>query len=111
MPIAQEEIFGPAVGVIVVEDEIEAIRVANDSEYGLSGAVHAGSIEHGVEVAKQIVTGMIHVNDQGVNDEPIVAFGGEKASGLGRYGGEWALHEFTTTKWISVQTNPREYPF
>lgn len=111
MPIAQEEIFGPAVGIIVVEDEIEAIRVANESEYGLSGAVHAGSIEHGVEVAKQIVTGMIHVNDQGVNDEPIVAFGGEKASGLGRYGGEWALHEFTTTKWISVQTNPREYPF
>ncbi|WP_409299898.1 aldehyde dehydrogenase family protein [Peribacillus sp. SCS-155] len=111
MPIAQEEIFGPAVGIIVVDDELEAIKVANDSEYGLSGAVHAGSIEHGVEVAKQIVTGMIHVNDQGVNDEPIVAFGGEKASGLGRYGGEWALHEFTTTKWISVQTMPREYPF
>ena len=111
MPIAQEEIFGPAVGVIVVEDEEEAIKVANDSEYGLSGAVHAGSIEHGVEVSKQIVTGMIHVNDQGVNDEPIVAFGGEKASGLGRYGGEWALHEFTTTKWISVQTEEREYPF
>lgn len=111
MPIAQEEIFGPAVGVIVVENEEEAIRVANDSEYGLSGAVHAQSIEHGVEVAKQIVTGMIHVNDQGVNDEPIVAFGGEKASGLGRYGGEWAIHEFTTTKWISVQTQAREYPF
>ncbi len=111
MPIAQEEIFGPAVGVIVVDSEEEAIRVANDSEYGLSGAVHAGSIEHGVEVAKQIETGMIHVNDQGVNDEPIVAFGGEKASGLGRYGGEWALHEFTTVKWISVQLQPREYPF
>lgn len=111
MPIAQEEIFGPAVGVIMVEDEEEAIRVANDSEYGLSGAVHAGSIEHGVEVAQRIETGMIHVNDQGVNDEPIVAFGGEKASGLGRYGGEWALHEFTTVKWISVQTKPREYPF
>lgn len=111
MPIAQEEIFGPAVGVIVVENEEEAIQVANDSEYGLSGAVHAGSIEHGVEVAKQIVTGMIHVNDQGVNDEPIIAFGGEKASGLGRYGGQWAIHEFTTTKWISVQTHAREYPF
>nr|WP_106779526.1 aldehyde dehydrogenase family protein [Lysinibacillus timonensis] len=111
MPIAQEEIFGPVVGVIAVDSEEEAIHVANDSEYGLSGAVHAGSIEHGVKVAQQIVTGMIHVNDQGVNDEPIVAFGGEKASGLGRYGGEWALHEFTTTKWISVQTEPREYPF
>ena len=111
MPIAQEEIFGPAVGVIVVDSEEEAIRVANDSDYGLSGAVHAGTTEHGVEVAKQIITGMIHVNDQGVNDEPIVAFGGEKASGLGRYGGQWAIHEFTTTKWISVQTDPREYPF
>lgn len=111
MPIAQQEIFGPVVGVIAVDSEEEAIRVANDSEYGLSGAVHSGSLEHGIEVAKQIVTGMIHVNDQGVNDEPIVAFGGEKASGLGRYGGEWALHEFTTTKWISVQMNPREYPF
>lgn len=62
-------------------------------------------------MAKQIVTGMIHVNEPGVNDEPIVAFGGEKVSGLGRLSGEWALHEFTTTKWISVQTIPREYPF
>lgn len=111
MPIAQEEIFGPVVGVIAAENEEEAIRLANDSEYGLSGAVHAGSIEHGVQVARQIVTGMIHVNDQGVNDEPIVAFGGEKASGLGRYGGEWALHEFTTTQWVSVQSEAREYPF
>jgi aldehyde dehydrogenase (NAD+) len=111
MPIAQEEIFGPVVGVIAAENEEEAIRLANDSEYGLSGAVHAGSIEHGVQVARQIVTGMIHVNDQGVNDEPIVAFGGEKASGLGRYGGKWALHEFTTTQWVSVQSEAREYPF
>lgn len=62
-------------------------------------------------MAKQIVTGKIHVNDQGVIDEAIVAFGGEKASGLGRNGGDWALHEFTTTKWISVPTNIREYPF
>jgi acyl-CoA reductase-like NAD-dependent aldehyde dehydrogenase len=62
-------------------------------------------------VAMQIETGMIHVNDQSVNDEPIIAFGGEKASGLGRYGGQWALDEFTTTKWISVQTKQREYAF
>lgn len=111
MPIAQEEIFGPAAGVIPVESEDEAIRVANDSPYGLSGAVYSGSTEHGVAVAKQIETGMIHVNDQSVNDEPIIAFGGEKASGLGRYGGQWALDEFTTVKWISVQIDKREYPF
>ncbi|RAL21904.1 aldehyde dehydrogenase family protein [Thermoflavimicrobium daqui] len=110
MPIAQNEIFGPVAGVIAVDGEEEAIRVANDSPYGLSGAVYAGSVEHGVEVAKKIETGMIHVNDQSVNDEPIIAFGGEKASGLGRYGGMWALDEFTTVKWISVQVHPREYP-
>lgn len=103
MAIAQEEIFGPVAGVIAVDSEEEAIRVANDSPYGLSGAVHARSLEYGVEVAKKIKTGMIHVNDQSVNDEPIIAFGGEKASGLGRYGGEWALDEFKTVKWISVQ--------
>ncbi|GAA4721876.1 aldehyde dehydrogenase family protein [Brevibacillus fulvus] len=111
MAIAQEEVFGPACGVIAVDSEEEAIRVANDSEFGLSGAVYAGSYERGVEVAKQIETGMIHVNDQSVNDEPIIAFGGEKASGLGRYGGQWALDEFTTVKWISVQMETRQYPF
>ncbi|GAB7388888.1 benzaldehyde dehydrogenase [Bacillaceae bacterium] len=111
MPVAQEEIFGPVAGVIPVEDEEEAVQVANDTPYGLSGAVYAGSVERGVEVAKKIETGMIHVNDQSVNDEPIIAFGGEKASGLGRYGGEWALDEFTTVKWISVQMEQRKYPF
>lgn len=67
MAIAQEEIFGPVAGVIAVDSEEEAIRVANDSPYGLSGAVHARSLEYGVEVAKKIKTGMIHVNDQSVS--------------------------------------------
>lgn len=108
---AKNEMFGPVVTIIPVESEEEAIRVANDTPYGLSGAVHAGSVEKGVEVAKQIQSGMVHVNDQSVNDEPLVAFGGEKDSGLGRFGGEWSLEEFTTVQWISAQTNPRKYPF
>ena len=111
MPIAREEIFGPVAAVIPVESEAEAIQVANDTEYGLSGSVHTGCLEHGVEVALQMETGMVHVNDQSVNDEPLIAFGGEKASGIGRYGGEWALHEFTTVKWVSVQLKDRVYPF
>jgi acyl-CoA reductase-like NAD-dependent aldehyde dehydrogenase len=110
-PIASQEIFGPVAAIIAVDNEEEAIRIANDSDYGLSGAVHAGSIERGVEIAKQLETGMIHVNDQSVNAEPIVAFGGEKSSGLGRTGGEWSIEEFTTIKWISIQTETRQYPF
>lgn len=111
MPIAKQEIFGPVAAVIPVDGEEEAIRVANDTSYGLSGSVHAGTIERGVRVAHLIETGMIHVNDQPVNDEPVIAFGGEKDSGLGRFGGEWALDEFTTVKWISVQETDRAYPF
>src|SRR5690606_16639690 len=105
---AQNEMFGPVATIIKCKDEEDAINIANDSPYGLSGAVHAGSVERGVEVAKQIVTGMIHVNDQSVNDEPLIAFGGEKDSGIGRFGGIRSLHEFTTEQWISVQSEERE---
>jgi aldehyde dehydrogenase (NAD+) len=108
---AKNEMFGPVVTIIPVDSEEEAICVANDTPYGLSGSVHTRSVEKGVEIAKQMETGMVHVNDQSVNDEPLVAFGGEKDSGLGRFGGEWSLEEFTTLQWISTQNKPREYPF
>lgn len=108
---AQNEMFGPVATIIKCHSDQEAIDIANDSQYGLSGAVHAGSIERGVEVAKQIVTGMVHVNDQSVNDEPLIAFGGEKDSGIGRFGGIRSLHEFTTEQWISVQREERESPY
>ncbi|WAH38058.1 aldehyde dehydrogenase family protein [Alicyclobacillus dauci] len=111
MTCARQEMFGPAIAIIPVDSEDEAIRVANNSDFGLSGAVHTSNLERGVEIAKRIESGMVHVNDGTVNDEPLVAFGGEKASGVGRYNGEWALEEFTTVKWISVQHEKREYPF
>jgi acyl-CoA reductase-like NAD-dependent aldehyde dehydrogenase len=98
MEIAQCEVFGPVAVIIPIDSQQEAIRIANDSPYGLSGAVFSGSIERGIRVAQQIHTGMIHVNDQTVNDEPHIAFGGEKGSGLGRFKGEWSLDEFTTVK-------------
>jgi vanillin dehydrogenase len=111
MSIARNEMFGPAVCVIPFDSTEEAIRIANDSPYGLSGAIHTRNVEQGAELAKQIDSGMVHVNDGTINDEPLVAFGGEKASGFGRLNGKWALEEFTTLKWISVQHKPRHYPF
>jgi len=111
MYIAQNELFGPAVCVMPFDTEEEAIAIANNSPYGLSGAIHTRNLERGAELAKQIDSGMIHVNDGTISDEPTIAFGGEKASGIGRLNGRWALEEFTTLKWISVQRTHRHYPF
>ncbi len=111
MSVAQNEMFGPSVCVMPFDTPEEAIRIANDSPFGLSGAIHTRNVEWGAEMAKQIDSGMIHVNDGTINDEPLVAFGGEKGSGIGRLNGKWALEEFTTLKWISVQHKQRHYPF
>jgi aldehyde dehydrogenase (NAD+) len=109
MPAACHEVFGPVCCVIRSQSEQEAIDIANASEYGLSGSVFTRDLFHGIQVARQIKSGMVHVNDQSINDEPHVMFGGEKASGVGRFNGEWVLQKFTTEQWISVQ---REYrPF
>jgi vanillin dehydrogenase len=111
MSIAQNEMFGPAVCVIPFDTPEDAVRIANETPFGLSGAIHTRDVERGAELAKQIDSGMVHVNDGTINDEPLVAFGGEKASGIGRLNGRWALEEFTTLKWVSVQHKPRHYPF
>jgi acyl-CoA reductase-like NAD-dependent aldehyde dehydrogenase len=111
MPAAAKEMFGPVVSVLTFRTEEEAVELADSTPYGLSGAVHSRDIHRAVEFAKKVDTGMIHVNDQPVNDEAHAAFGGEKQSGLGRFGGEWALDKFTTEKWISVQNGRRSYPF
>lgn len=107
----RQEIFGPVALIIPVDGEDEAVRVANDTPYGLGGAVHTADVERGVGVARRIETGMVHVNDSTVADEPIVPFGGEKFSGLGRLNGEQMVEAFTTTKWISVQHGRSEFPF
>lgn len=111
MDVAQEELFGPVVGVMQFETDEEAIQIANNTNFGLSGAVHTADGERGVQLAKKVQTGMIHVNDITINDEPIVAFGGEKQSGLGRLNGEWSLDEFTIMKWISINYGQRQFPY
>ncbi len=103
MPIAREETFGPIAPIIKVNGEAEALRVANDTEYGLSSAVFTRDRERGLRFALGIQAGMTHVNDHTVDDAPTGPFGGEKNSGLGRFGGEWIIHEFTRDHWITVR--------
>ncbi|WP_210593314.1 aldehyde dehydrogenase family protein [Streptomyces sp. GESEQ-35] len=110
-PLLKQEVFGPVAFLITFDGEEEAVRLVNDTPYGLSGAVHTGNIERGVNFAKQIDTGMFHVNDGTVHDEPIVPFGGEKNSGVGRLNGDTMLDAFTTVKWISVQHGRSGFPF
>ncbi|MEV7779221.1 aldehyde dehydrogenase family protein [Kitasatospora sp. NPDC088351] len=110
-PILQRELFGPVVLVVPFDGEDEAVRLANDTPFGLSGAVHTADVERGVRVAKRIETGMIHVNDGTIADEAIVPFGGEKNSGVGRLNGESTVDAFTTVKWISVQHGRSRFPF
>ncbi len=107
---AREEVFGPVITIISAKDEAHALEIANDTEYGLSSAVFTADAERGVCFALRIEAGMSHVNDVSVEDEPHMAFGGEKHSGIGRFGGTWAIDEFTTAHWVSVQHEPRRLP-
>jgi len=110
-PVLRMELFGPVVLIVPFDGEDEAVTIANDTPFGLSGAVHTADVERGVRIAQRIETGMIHVNDTTINDEPIIAFGGEKQSGMGRLNGESAVEVFTTTKWISIQHGRTRFPF
>ncbi|GHJ34662.1 aldehyde dehydrogenase family protein [Streptomyces sp. TS71-3] len=110
-PVMKREIFGPVALLVPFEDEEEAVRLVNGNPYGLSGAVHTSDVERGVNFARRIDTGMVHVNDGTIQDEPAVAFGGEQHSGLGRLNGEQMVEAFTTQKWISVQHGRSAFPF
>ncbi len=98
MTIAREEIFGPVLSIIGYEDDADAIRIANDTPYGLSGYVQSSNIERARNVARQIRAGNIHVNGAGV--DPGSPFGGYKQSGNGREFSVWGLEEFLETKAI-----------
>jgi benzaldehyde dehydrogenase (NAD) len=110
MRVYHEESFGPVVTVVPVDGPDEAVRVANDTEYGLSAAVFSENVPAALELAQRIESGICHVNDTTVHDEPQMPFGGVKASGWGRFGVRAALEEFTELRWITVQDLPREYP-
>lgn len=111
MRIAKEEVFGPAIGVLRAKDEDDALRMANNTEFGLSSAVFTRDIERGVRFARGIKAGMTHVNDSTVNDEPNIMFGGEKNSGIGRFNGEHAIEDFSTLHWVGVRSEMGPVPF
>jgi benzaldehyde dehydrogenase (NAD) len=110
MRIYHEESFGPVVGIMSADSPEEAVRIANDTEYGLAAAVFGGHVPTALDVARQIESGICHVNGATVHDEPQMPFGGVKASGWGRFGGKAAIEEFTELRWITVQHGSRHYP-
>jgi benzaldehyde dehydrogenase (NAD) len=110
MRIYSEESFGPLVAIIPVDDVEEAVRIANDTDYGLASAVFSQDEASATEIARRLETGVCHINDATINDEPQMPLGGTKASGWGRFGGTAALEEFTELRWITVQKSPRQYP-
>jgi acyl-CoA reductase-like NAD-dependent aldehyde dehydrogenase len=111
MALFREESFGPQVSITRVKSAEEAIKVANDTEYGLSASLFTRDIARGIELAKRIESGICHINGPTVHDEAQMPFGGVKASGYGRFGGKAGVNEFTELRWITIQTTPRHYPF
>ncbi|MDE1923645.1 MAG: aldehyde dehydrogenase, partial [Gammaproteobacteria bacterium] len=106
MKLYRDESFGPVVAVIRAAGEEEAIRLANDSEYGLAAAVFTRDTARGLRVARRIRSGMCHVNGPTVHDEAQMPFGGVGASGYGRFGGKAGIDQFTELRWITVETQP-----
>ena len=100
MTIAREEIFGPVLSILPYTDEAQAIEIANDTPYGLSGYVQSGSVDHALEVAAQIRAGNVHINGSGPDLN--APFGGYKQSGNGREWGDLGFEEFLETKAVFV---------
>ncbi|MEU6526484.1 aldehyde dehydrogenase family protein [Streptomyces sp. NPDC046924] len=109
--LAFDETFGPLVALTVVEDRDEAVERANASGFGLTAAVLAADSVQGLEVARRINAGIVHVNDQPVNDEPQMPFGGTKDSGWGRFGVGFAVEDFTELQWVTTRETKRTFPF
>lgn len=111
MRLYAEESFGPVKPIIRVSGDDEAIRVANDTEYGLSSAVFSRDVQRALAVANRIDSGICHINGPTVADEPQMPFGGVKASGHGRFGGKAAVAQFTDLRWITIEDPHQHYPF
>ena len=110
MKLFRAESFGPVVGIIRARDEAHAIELANDTEYGLSASVFTRDTARGLRVARQIQSGICHVNGPTVHDEAQMPFGGVKASGYGKFGGRAGIDSFTELRWITMETQPGHYP-
>ena len=101
MRLYSEEVFGPVLSVTRVADEKEALTVVNDSEYGLAASVFSRDVARATDLARNIESGICHINRSTVYDDPHAPFGGVKSSGYGRLGGRWGIEEFTEVRWIT----------
>jgi benzaldehyde dehydrogenase (NAD) len=111
-PAWTDEIFGPVAPVVTFTSDDEAVELANSSDYGLSAGVFTRSISRGLAIANRIKAGMVHVNDQTINDEATIPFGGMGASGNGgRFGAEANLDAFTQWQWLTVRDEPPSFPY
>ena len=111
MKIYYEETFGPVASVITVENAEEALKVANDTTYGLSAGVITKDLEKALFLGEGLEAGMVHVNDGSIDADACCPFGGCKGSGHGREGGRYSVEELTEIKWLTIQKNKRQLPF
>lgn len=112
MPVFTEEVFGPVAPIVTFANDDQLVQLVNASAYGLAAGIHTADLAHGLALAAQLKTGMVHINDQTVNAEFNVPFGGMGASGNGgRFGGPVNAEEFTQSQWVSLASQPASYPF
>jgi benzaldehyde dehydrogenase (NAD) len=108
----EEEVFGPVASVVRFRDEDELVALATGTEYGLSLGVITSNVARGLALAERIPTGIVHINDQTVGDDPSAPFGGRGASGNGgRHGGPSNWEEFTQWQWVTIDAAAHAYPF
>lgn len=110
MRLYTEESFGPVAAIIRAASVDEAVRIANESEFGLASSVFGRDTMKALDVAKRIESGICHINGPTVHDEAQMPFGGVKSSGYGRFGGIWGVEEFTELRWITMQDGSLHYP-
>jgi acyl-CoA reductase-like NAD-dependent aldehyde dehydrogenase len=111
MGVYDEETFGPITTVVRVKGVEEAIRVANDTAYGLSAAVFGADVTRALAVATRIESGAVHINGATVQNEPQAPYGGMKQSGYGRFDGRAVIDQFTEVKWVTIEQSNQPYPF
>jgi acyl-CoA reductase-like NAD-dependent aldehyde dehydrogenase len=111
MEVFTDELFGPVASVIKADDADHAMKLANDTRYGLSSAVLTNDLQAALKFALGLEAGMVHINSSTIHDEPHIPFGGVKDSGMAREGGHWSMEEMTELKWVTIQQGQRHYPF
>jgi benzaldehyde dehydrogenase (NAD) len=112
MPAFADEIFGPVAAITTFASVEEAVRLANRTEYGLAASIYTASLGRGMEIARAMRTGMVHINDTTINDQAIAPFGGMGASGNGgRFGSLANWEEFTQWQWCTARDEGPAFAF